>query len=211
MHSTSISRELALLVLGQIPDTQNKNFQNSTFQALINTAIEALLQHWRDVLDGCAQQLESAQQNLLDSELKDADKTSINRVRDHLNLCLIDSQNALNALSTCLELPKLLALSNDHEIQKGALDRVKLVVKQRSSIDHRLNKVMEGWRLHRLPRIDRDILRLAVVDLIDLNIPAAIACNEAVDLANRYSDVQGRRMINGILRRLQTTSSFDVT
>ena len=44
---------------------------------------------------------------------------------------------------------------------------------------------MEGWRLTRLPRIDRDILRLAVIDLSELNTPAAVACNEAVELAHR--------------------------
>jgi N utilization substance protein B len=52
-----------------------------------------------------------------------------------------------------------------------------------------------------VPRIDRDILRLAAVDLSDFGTPAAVACNEAVELANRYSDEQGRRMINGVLRR----------
>jgi N utilization substance protein B len=49
--------------------------------------------------------------------------------------------------------------------------------------------------------VDRDILRLAVVDLEDFATPPAVACSEAVELANRYSDEQGRRMINGVLRR----------
>jgi len=65
---------------------------------------------------------------------------------------------------------------------------------------------MEGWRLTRLPRIDRDILRLAVVDLETFATPPAVACNEAVELANRYSDEQGRRMINGVLRRFTTAT-----
>ena len=62
---------------------------------------------------------------------------------------------------------------------------------------------MEGWRFKRLPRIDRDILRLAFVDIKYLNVPVSVACNEAVNLANKYSDSQGRKMINGVLRRLQ--------
>ena len=62
---------------------------------------------------------------------------------------------------------------------------------------------MDGWRLKRLPRIDRDILRLAYVDINFLNTPIAVACDEAVNLANKYSDTQGRKMINGVLRRLQ--------
>ena len=44
------------------------------------------------------------------------------------------------------------------------------------------------------------------VDLIDFKTPAAVTCNEAVNLANRYSDEQGRRMINGVLRKLQNST-----
>ena len=75
------------------------------------------------------------------------------------------------------------------------------VLSGRADLDQRLDAVMEGWRLTRLPRIDRDILRLAAVDIEQFNTPAPVACNEAVELANRYSDEQGRRMINGVLRR----------
>ena len=66
---------------------------------------------------------------------------------------------------------------------------------------------MDGWRLKRLPRIDRDILRLAYVDINFLNTPVAVACDEAVNLANKYSDLQGKKFINGVLRRLQTVKS----
>ena len=63
---------------------------------------------------------------------------------------------------------------------------------------------MDGWRLKRVPRIDRDILRLAYVDINFLSTPVAVAGDEAVNLANKYSDLQGRKFINGVLRRLQT-------
>ena len=71
------------------------------------------------------------------------------------------------------------------------------------AIDFEIDEVMDGWRLKRLPRVDRDILRLAYVDINYLDTPVAVACNEAVNLANKYSDTQGRKMINGVLRRLQ--------
>ena len=71
------------------------------------------------------------------------------------------------------------------------------------AIDFEIDEVMDGWRLKRLPRVDRDILRLAYVDINFLDTPVAVACDEAVNLANKYSDTQGRKMINGVLRRLQ--------
>ena len=42
------------------------------------------------------------------------------------------------------------------------------------------------------------------MDINFLNTPIAVACDEAVNLANKYSDMQGRKFINGVLRRLQT-------
>ena len=94
-------------------------------------------------------------------------------------------------------------MSDQEQIRTGAIQRINFVLQNRNNIDVNLDQVMEGWRLKRLPRIDRDILRLAFVDLTMLGTPQAVACNEAVELANRYSDEQGRRMINGILRKLQ--------
>ena len=44
----------------------------------------------------------------------------------------------------------------------------------------------------------------AYVDINFLSTPIAVACDEAVNLANKYSDMQGRKFINGVLRRLQT-------
>ena len=152
-------------------------------------------------------ELEKAQQHLLDSELQDGGDGSSPVVREHLRSALTTAEQVLNGLSSSLELPRLLALADQETVRHGALRRVTLVMDQRATIDARLDGVMEGWRLSRLPRIDRDILRLAVVDLESLRTPAPVAFNEAVELANRYSDEQGRRMINGVLRRFHDAQS----
>ena len=208
MQSKSIARELALLVLGQINYKESIYPDITSLDILLNKALDSLTQHWREGLDDSANKLEEAQQELLDSELQGSDKDSATIVRDHLKNSILNVELVLNGLSSSLELPRLLLLSDQEEIRKSAIQRVNLVVNQIQDIDESLDAVMEGWRLHRLPRIDRDILRLAFVDLRNFNIPAAVACNEAVELANRYSDVQGRKMINGILRRLQNTKLY---
>ena len=202
MQLKSISRELALLLLGQI---KKKDINKVNFESILSKAIESLNQHWRDQLDFCALKLEKANQELFDSELQE-DVGLLIKSRNHLKACLTDSENILNSLSESIELPRLLALGDQKEIRELALKRVHLVIEKQDEIDKNLDCVMEGWRLKRLPRIDRDILRLALVDLIDFKTPTAVTCNEAVNLANRYSDEQGRRMINGILRKLQDSS-----
>ena len=204
MQLKSISRELALLLLGQI---KKKDINKFNIESLLSKAIESLTQHWREQLDICASLVEKANQELLDSEFQE-DAGFLTKSRNHLKTCLIDSENILNCLSESIELPRLIALVDQRQIRELALKRVHIIIEKQDEIDKNLDSVMEGWRLKRLPRIDRDILRLAFVDLIDLNTPTAVTCNEAVNLANRYSDEQGRRMINGVLRKLHDSTSI---
>ncbi len=211
IQSRSIARELALLVLGQIPENTNQDLKSLSFDALLNKSLQSLMDHCREVLDASAGKLETAHQHLLETELQDIDKGSVTRIRNHLNDSLIEAENVLNLLSSSLDFPRLLALSDQEEIRFRAMQRVNLVFEQRPNIDDRLDDVMEGWRLKRLPRIDRDILRLAYVELNILKTPVAVVCSEAVELAHIYSDEQGRRMINGVLRRLQNSCNESIS
>jgi len=212
MSSRSLSRELALLMLGQTNDRGQSGAARQgagsepALDGLLQQALASLSQHVRESLDRSAADLQTAQQELLDSELQEQGAQQLPRVRQHLQQGLAAAEQALNRLSASLELPRLLLLADQEEVRRGAVERARAVLRDRETIDHRLDAVMEGWRLGRLPRIDRDILRLAVVDLAEFATPPAVACNEAVELANRYSDEQGRRMINGVLRRFTTAA-----
>ena len=99
---------------------------------------------------------------------------------------------------------KLIVSSYQIDIRDDVNQRICNIINNLKSIDSDIDQAMDGWRLKRLPRIDRDILRLAYVDINFLNTPVAVACDEAVNLANKYSDLQGRKFINGVLRRLQS-------
>jgi len=210
MQSRTLARELALLVLGQISDRVSDRASatapsaDTPLEVVLQQAQASLAEHVREALDRSADELRRAQQELLDSELQEAGGERLPRVRQHLQTGLGLGEQAINRLSASLELPRLLLLADQDGVRRDALARAAAVLSGRASIDRRLDGVMEGWRLTRLPRIDRDILRLAVVDLETFATPPAVACNEAVELANRYSDEQGRRMINGVLRRFTT-------
>jgi len=203
MQSRTLARELALLILGQISDRASATAPSAdtSLEEVLQQAQASLAEHVREALDRSADDLRRAQQELLDSELQEAGGERLPRVRQHLQTGLSLGEQAINRLSASLELPRLLLLADQDGVRRDALARASAVLRGRASIDGRLDGVMEGWRLTRLPRIDRDILRLAVVDLETFATPPAVACNEAVELANRYSDEQGRRMINGVLRR----------
>ena len=170
MQSRSVARELALLMLGQVSDRQPS--ADTSLDTLLQQALASLSQHVREALDQAATELQAAQQQLLDSELQDQGAVGqLPRIRQHLQDGLEHAENGLNRLSASLELPRLLMLSDQEEIRRGAIDRARAVLSGRADLDQRLDAVMEGWRLTRLPRIDRDILRLAAVDIEQFNTP----------------------------------------
>ena len=203
MHNRSLSRELSLLSLGLIKDTGDFELNKFQIEEIFESALDALISHCRDELNNCEADLENASQNLLDSELKEGNNEFIVNVREELKQALYKIESVMNSLSVTLDFPKLVVSSHQKDIREDVNFRVLNIINNLKKIDSEIDEVMEGWRLKRLPRVDRDILRLAYLDINFLDTPIAVACDEAVNLANKYSDTQGRKMINGVLMRLQ--------
>ena len=203
MHNRSLSRELSLLSLGLIKDQGDLDLNKFQIEEIFESALDSLINHCREQLDDCEADLENVSQNILDSELKEGINSSFANVRDELKKAFKKIESVMNSLSVTLDFPKLIVSSNQTDIREDVNNRISIIINNLQTIDFEIDEVMDGWRLKRLPRVDRDILRLAYVDINYLDTPVAVACDEAVNLANKYSDTQGRKMINGVLRRLQ--------
>ena len=203
MYNRSICRELSLLSLGLIKDKGDLELNKLQIDEIFESALDSLINYCRDELDDCEADLENVSQNLLDIELQEGSNSSFGNVRDEFKKAFHKIESVMNSVSVTLDFPKLVVSSNQNDIRKDVNNRISSIIKNFQRIDNEIDAVMDGWRLKRLPRIDRDILRLAYVDIHFLDTPVAVACDEAVNLANKYSDIQGRKMINGVLRRLQ--------
>ena len=204
MNNKSLSRELSLISLGLINDKSNFKLNKFQIEQIFESALDTLIKYCRDELDNCESDLENAAQKILDSELREGMDSSFSTVRDELKKSLKKIETVMNTLSVILDFPKLIVSSGQIDIREDVNQRIDNIINNLAIIDSDIDKAMEGWRLKRLPRIDRDILRLAYADINFLDTPLAVACDEAVNLANKYSDMQGRKFINGVLRRLQT-------
>tara|TARA_A100001388_G_C28738480_1_gene485528 strand:+ start:712 stop:1341 length:630 start_codon:yes stop_codon:yes gene_type:complete len=200
----SLSRELSLLSLGLIKDQGNFRLNKFQVEEMFDSALDSLINHFKDELNNCEADLEIATQNILDSELQDGANSTFSNVRDELKKSIYKIESVMNTISLTLDFPKLAVSSDQKDIREDVYERILKIINNIQTIDSQIDGVMDGWRLKRLPRVDRDILRLAYVDINFLDTPIAVACDEAVNLANKYSDTQGRKMINGVLRRLQT-------
>lgn len=66
-------------------------------------------------------------------------------------------------------------------------------------IDRQISSHAEHWRIERMPAVDRNILRLAVYEMLYGGTPAPVAIDEALELARRYAGEESIQFINGVL------------
>lgn len=91
----------------------------------------------------------------------------------------------------------------DPTAEEFATDLVKGTLAHIKEIDRRLTALSLGWDLQRQPAVDRNILRMAIYEILYLDyIPNSVAINEAVDLAKKFSTDESGRFINGVLGAL---------
>lgn len=76
------------------------------------------------------------------------------------------------------------------------------VIEYKNDIDKIANKHLKDWTIDRLGKTDQAILRMGIYELVYTDIPEVIAINEAVELANEYSDEKVKNMINAVLDKI---------
>ncbi len=76
---------------------------------------------------------------------------------------------------------------------------VRGTVEHVAQVDEQIAKHAEHWRMERMPLVDRNILRLAVYEMQHVGTPAAVAIDEALELARRFSNEESVQFINGVL------------
>jgi transcription antitermination protein NusB len=75
--------------------------------------------------------------------------------------------------------------------------------RDREHIDETIRSVSQHWRLERMARVDRNILRLATYELLKLpDVPRRVTLNEAVELAKRFGSEGSAGFVNGVLDRI---------
>lgn len=72
-------------------------------------------------------------------------------------------------------------------------------------LDALISQRAEHWRLERMPRVDRSILRLAVFEMRDLGTPPPVVIDEALELARRYTGEEAIPFLNGVLDSIRKT------
>ena len=196
-----IARELALLSLSQLRSNPEK-ISAQTLNSLVLSAIRTLTAEIQDTLETAAAEVRRGSDRLLASETR---ATNVQSARAMVSEALELTQTAINRLGVAMDLPEFVQLANQQEVREYALELIGTVQRRQVEIAQILEEVLVNWQLNRLPQIDRDILSMAVAEIFFLDVPEKVAINEAVELAKNYSDEEGHRFINGVLRRVSDT------
>jgi N utilization substance protein B len=100
--------------------------------------------------------------------------------------------------------------SAGREIDPFAEELVDGVAANRAEIDSVLQSHVENWSLERMATLDRNILRVAVYELLHRpEIPSSVAISEAVEIAKRMSTEDSSRFVNGILGNFARESAVE--
>jgi len=78
------------------------------------------------------------------------------------------------------------------------------IFEQRQTVDELIAKNAKGWKVERLSRLSRSILRMAVYEMVfESEIPYNVTINEAVELTKKFDDPKARPFVNGVLNSVK--------
>jgi N utilization substance protein B len=94
-------------------------------------------------------------------------------------------------------------LEIDATAQAFARDLVAAASERAAKLDELIAASSKNWRIERMSRVDRNILRLGACELVAFHdVPVKVVINEAVELAKRFGTAESSAFVNGVLDRI---------
>lgn len=103
----------------------------------------------------------------------------------------------------------------DLEVEPGAQEFARELVaaatERTAEIDELIASASKNWRIERMSRVDRNILRLGACELLAFkDVPVKVVINEAVELAKRFGTAESSAFVNGVLDRIASAAGRHV-
>jgi len=231
MSARRIARELAIIVMPQLPKNSEK-LAKVEISEIVDRAIHMLVDYAKQNLKDVDAMLTKANNELVNLEVEnDASKSSGElvavpltsaQVREQLNTLEI----SINMISEALDIPEMALTANStivktnckkcghageisvhrphtDDIREFVFRLIETYLENREIIDEYIKRARTQWRMERMVSIDRDILRLACAEAFYMiDIPVNVAISEAVELSHRFADEKAAKFINGVLADL---------
>jgi N utilization substance protein B len=89
--------------------------------------------------------------------------------------------------------------TEDTDLREKSLEMATAAWEHRQTTDRWVERVAPQWPPYRQPAVDRNVLRMAVWELINTNTPPKVVIDEAIELAKHFSTEQSASFVNGVM------------
>jgi N utilization substance protein B len=116
-----------------------------------------------------------------------------------------DGDPATDVTGAAVSWADMFELQVDPDAQLFARELVAAATTRTKEIDDLITSSSKNWRIDRMSRVDRNILRLGATELLaSRDVPVKVVINEAVELAKRFGTAESSAFVNGVLDRIAT-------
>jgi N utilization substance protein B len=214
------ARELALITFSQLSKNIEK-WEKSDISEIILKSIETLSKEAEDNLHASVRELSKIKEFIQNYEI-DHDNNTSRPVEAHIIPVPIPMTSdmtgriesmllAAERMYAALDIIAISAMSDAESVKSYTLSLVKTFLENKTTVDEKINEYARGWDIDRLLKIDRDILRIAITEILyfdSKDVPAPVAIDEAVELAKKYGAEESSSFINGILRQVYESTKI---
>ena len=212
MQARRASRELALILFSQfdkkITEYSDKEFEDiilKSIRVLSNNSTEELkttvgsLIDIKDYIDSYEADDESNLERPIGVKNLPVQLPTTADMREKVDTILDVVEKTIFAL----EVAELAVLESQSDVKDYVITIAKSFKEHHAEVDEQIQKYSNGWDISRLVKMDKDILRIAIIELLYINeAPMKVVVDEALELAKKYSTDDSSAFINGILAKV---------
>ena len=212
MQARRAARELALILFSQL-DNKITSYTNEDFEDIILKSVRILTSNAGDELKLTIGSLMEMKEFINDYEANH--ETNLERpigtsnvpvaipmttdITDRIDEMMEIAEKALSAL----EIAEIATLESKNEVKDYAVQIAEKFKDNAEVVDEQIQKFAKGWDIQRLVKMDKDILRIAITELLYIkDAPMKVIVDEALELAKKYSTDESSSFINGILAKI---------
>lgn len=218
MQARRASREMALILFSQMGKNA-KVYTKKDIEDIILKSVRTLTSNAMEDLKLTVSSLDEIKESILDYEtdheinLQRPIGTANKPVPMVLTSDFIKKIDAMNDVAEkailAMEIAEMSTLEEKSDVKAYIVQIAQEFQQHRKEVDAEIQKFSVGWNIDRLVKIDKDILRIAITELLFVQqTPHKVVIDEAIELAKKYSTEDSSSFINGILGKVVETNSI---
>ena len=211
MQARRAARELALILFSQMDTIENLNKWD--FQDIVLKSVRTLTNNSFDELKAASAAIMEMKEYIEEYEANHP--KNLERPIDVSNVPvpmpmtsdmqgrLDDLLNIAEKTMLALEIAEMATLEENSDVKEYIVKIANAFKANKDTIDEQIKKFAFGWDINRLVKMDKDILRIAMCELLYVqDAPLKVIIDEALELAKKYSTDDSASFVNGILGKV---------